>query len=251
VLTQKEWVEGCLAYYRENDLTPGNPEDGDWDKAHYPLPKGMGDEWTYLLHEHHQVQGVLQSEEVGRCCFFAGAVIRYLNHHWCDDWFEVFELYEKWQQAHPSLNELWISLSNGCVATKGPLTNHMRNMGFDAAQKAVVPSDIADRMIVIGRRFGIWKRQSLDKPARLKVETAWAINLAIYNSYISSSDWGGQTITHVEPLAVFGDDGFGTDSSGAVWIKASCESMNAIPSRFVLTARLREMLGRWREALAW
>ena len=67
--TQKEWVEGCLAYYRENDYEPGNPEDGEWQVCHYPVPKCLGGEETiHLLKEHHAVQGVLQSEEQNHPC---------------------------------------------------------------------------------------------------------------------------------------------------------------------------------------
>jgi hypothetical protein len=28
-MNQHEWVAGCQQYYRENDLTPGNPDDGE------------------------------------------------------------------------------------------------------------------------------------------------------------------------------------------------------------------------------
>jgi hypothetical protein len=71
MLTQQEWVEGCYAYYAENGYEPGNPEDGEWEDAHYPVPKCEGGEVTIkLLKQHHAVQGVLQSEEYQRPCIY-------------------------------------------------------------------------------------------------------------------------------------------------------------------------------------
>jgi hypothetical protein len=68
-MNQHEWVAGCLAWYREADLVPGNPEDGVWEACHYPVPKCLGGmETVLLLKEHHAVQGVLQSEEYQRRC---------------------------------------------------------------------------------------------------------------------------------------------------------------------------------------
>lgn len=75
-MNQHQWVEECLGYYKQNDVQIGDPNEGVWEDAHYPLPRGMGDSTIKLLHEHHQIQGVLQSEEVGRCCFYSGDAIR-------------------------------------------------------------------------------------------------------------------------------------------------------------------------------
>ena len=90
MLTQKEFVEGCLNYYREADLQPGNSEDGDWNVAHYPVPKCKeGTETVLLLREHHAVQGVLQSEEFQWKCFY-GWEEKFLSG-------EYLELLKKWQ----------------------------------------------------------------------------------------------------------------------------------------------------------
>jgi hypothetical protein len=71
MLTQQQWVEGCYAYYAENGYEPGNPEDGEWEAAHYPAPRCLGGEDVILLlREHHAVQGVLQSEEYQHPCIW-------------------------------------------------------------------------------------------------------------------------------------------------------------------------------------
>jgi len=80
MMNQHQWVEECLDYYKQNDIQIGDPHEGVWEDAHYPLPHSMGDSTIKLLHDHHQIQGVLQSEEVGRCCFYSGDVIRALRH---------------------------------------------------------------------------------------------------------------------------------------------------------------------------
>ena len=89
MLSQKEFVEGCYNWYREADLQPGNPEDGDWDEAHYPVPKCKGGtETILLLRGHHAVQGVIQSEELQWKCIF-GWENKYLSG-------EYLELFNKW-----------------------------------------------------------------------------------------------------------------------------------------------------------
>ena len=100
--TQREYVEGCYAYYAENYYEPGNPEDGDWHDCHYPVPKCLGGEVTIkLLKQHHAVQGVLQSEEVGYPCIWG----------WESDYLEgeLLELCKKWVSRRNS--HFWENLS--------------------------------------------------------------------------------------------------------------------------------------------
>lgn len=101
MLTQQQWVEGCYAYYAENGYEPGNPEDGVWEEAHYPVPKCEGGEATIkLLKEHHAVQGVLQSEEYQRPCIW-GWEANYLEG-------EMLELCKKWvsEQGRRSMRKI-------------------------------------------------------------------------------------------------------------------------------------------------
>ena len=89
MLTQQEFVEGCLNYYAENYYEQGNPEDGEWERAHYPTPKCLGGtETILLLREHHALQGILQSEEVNHPCIW-GWEKSYLPK-------EMLPLYHKW-----------------------------------------------------------------------------------------------------------------------------------------------------------
>ena len=100
MLSQKEFVEGCYNWYREADLQPGNPEDGDWDEAHYPVPKCKdGTETILLLKGHHAIQGVIQCEEYQWVCIF-GWEKEYLSG-------EYLELYYKWKSEGMKL--IWAS----------------------------------------------------------------------------------------------------------------------------------------------
>ena len=70
-MNQHEWVYSCYAYYLENYIEPGNPEDGEWQDCHWPVPKCKGGTKTILLlKEHHAVHGVLQSEEWQTPCIW-------------------------------------------------------------------------------------------------------------------------------------------------------------------------------------
>jgi hypothetical protein len=92
MITQREYVEGCQQWYREADLQPGNPEDGEWHECHYPAPKCLGGtETVLLLKEHHAVQGVLQSEEYQHPCIW-GWERSYLSE-------ECLERYIYWMKS--------------------------------------------------------------------------------------------------------------------------------------------------------
>ena len=97
MLTQKEWVEKCYERYARLGMNPGDSY-WVWEKAHYPLPQGMGDKWIWLTHEDHQIQGILQSEEYGDRYFFPGYPKRVLDRLFVEDWFEIYDLYDKWQK---------------------------------------------------------------------------------------------------------------------------------------------------------
>ena len=92
-MNQHEFVKGCLLFYEQEGMTP---EEG-WEEAHYPAPNGVGTSTIWLTHEHHQIQGLLQSEEYGRCCFFIGHTKQSLAHGpFTSNWFELWDLYYKW-----------------------------------------------------------------------------------------------------------------------------------------------------------
>lgn len=216
---------------------------------HHGLTNDIGNRTTakggHICHlcEHGSTNGFCVNPE--HIYFGTAAENRQDTHDLYEDTEEEFKL--GW-----AIGETWISVTTGFVSTKGPVALHLKGLGLGKGQMAQVPSEIKQSMIKTPiTAKNQWRRQTIDKPGRLKVETAWAINLAIYNSFISSSDWSGQAITHIEPLAVFGNNGFGTDSSGGVWVKATGESSNLLPSRVPLTSRLSELLGWWREAWAW
>jgi len=109
-MDQHTYVKYCQDYYKEEGLTPGNPDDGEWQDAHYPAPKGVGGNTILLLFDHHQVQGLLQSEEYGRCCFFIGHTKKFLNSGcFIGNWFDLWDIYDKWKdkavekmQNHPN-----------------------------------------------------------------------------------------------------------------------------------------------------
>lgn len=100
-MDQHTWVRDCLAYYRENGLTP---EPG-WEEAHYPAPRGVGEETVWMTHSDHQVQGLLQSEEYKRQCFFSGDAKKFLSTGpFVPEWFLLWELYDKWTRENGKRN---------------------------------------------------------------------------------------------------------------------------------------------------
>jgi hypothetical protein len=115
IWNQHEFVENCLKWYKECDLEPGNPEDGLWHKAHYPAPFCLGgEEWVWLLKEHHAIQGVLQSLEFDHCCV-GGWEKKYLVGEW-EYLLSVFILFcgrrarENFRNSHQKKDEFGRSL---------------------------------------------------------------------------------------------------------------------------------------------
>jgi hypothetical protein len=100
-MNQHDFVEGCLAFYEEERLTP---EKG-WDKAHYPAPKDLGESTVWMTHNHHQHQGLLQSREYGQCCFHNGDVYRFLTEGpFVPGWFELWDIYDEYKGFNGKLN---------------------------------------------------------------------------------------------------------------------------------------------------
>jgi len=63
--------------------------------AHCPLPRGMGDKGLYLTWEDHQHQGLLQSKDVGRRCFYIQDVKRWLDTY-PPNYFELYDIYQEY-----------------------------------------------------------------------------------------------------------------------------------------------------------
>ncbi len=102
MLTRQAWLEGVLAYYKENDITPGDPNEGQWENAHAPMPECLGgEETTPLLHEHHIIHDLLQSEEFRQRCFYTKATQVVLRSNWFrklpwDLQSDCWESYREW-----------------------------------------------------------------------------------------------------------------------------------------------------------
>jgi hypothetical protein len=100
------FVEGCLHFYAEHGLIQGNPDDGDWDDAHHPVPLCLGGTQTVkLLREHHAIHGVIQSEELQRPCIYSWE-LEYLSGDW-------LTLAKKWMtvKGKMAMEKRWSSKS--------------------------------------------------------------------------------------------------------------------------------------------
>ena len=107
MLSNEVFALGCLAYYKEEGLIVDS-RNGEF--AHCPYPESMGDTGYYLLHEHHQHQGLLQSRDIGRCCFFIGNTKKWLLE--CDYWpagyLDLWDVYDQYsvQMSRDSLEKV-------------------------------------------------------------------------------------------------------------------------------------------------
>ena len=82
----------CRKRYEEQGLIV-DKSNGQF--AHCPLPKGMGEEGLYLLWGDHQHQGLLQSRDVGRRCFWVADVKLWLDT-FPEGFFELYDIYDEY-----------------------------------------------------------------------------------------------------------------------------------------------------------
>ena len=83
----------CRERYAEDGLIV---DQSNGEFAHCPLPKGLGDSGYYLLHDDHQWQGLLQSRDVGRRCFWVGNVKKWLSRaNFVEGYFNLWDIFEE------------------------------------------------------------------------------------------------------------------------------------------------------------
>jgi hypothetical protein len=152
MLPNEVFALACRAYYAEQGLIV---DETNGEFAHCPLPRGMGDRGYYLLHEHHQQQGLLQSRDVGKRCFWSGDAKNWLKglDYFPDGFFELWDIYEKYatnvSQLHTDNVRKKIGESNRKAYAEGrkkstfPLTSPNRKqveVTFPNGRVAVFPS---------------------------------------------------------------------------------------------------------------
>jgi hypothetical protein len=95
MLSNERFALACRAYYEEIGLIV---DSSNGQFAHSPLTRKECDTGYYLLWEHHQHQGLLQSKDLDKCCFFSGDTKKWLLE--CDyfpaDYFELWDIFEKY-----------------------------------------------------------------------------------------------------------------------------------------------------------
>lgn len=99
MLPNEEFALACLAYYEEQGFVV-NKENGVF--AHCPLTRHECETGYYLLWEHHQHQGLLQSKDLDKCCFFAGDALKWLTecNYFPANYFELWDIYEKYSSLN-------------------------------------------------------------------------------------------------------------------------------------------------------
>ena len=118
----------CLKKYSADD-----PDFDPWDMqfAHCPYPEADGDKGYLLTPEDHMVQGLLQSEDLDKCCFHVGT-----THNWLVsgqfpdyDYFHLWDIYDKYAKIHNSqIAKLGSSVNAG-------LTTYKKKVGLFSMSK--------------------------------------------------------------------------------------------------------------------
>jgi len=103
MLPNERFALECRAYYDEIGLVV---DERNGEFAHSPLTRKECETGYYLLHGHHQHQGLLQSADLGKCCFFPYDALTWLKEcgYWPENYFELWDIYEKYSSDHGRKN---------------------------------------------------------------------------------------------------------------------------------------------------
>jgi hypothetical protein len=101
MLPNEEFALACRAYYEEQGLIV-DKTNGQF--AHCPLPRDECDTGYYLFWEHHQHQGLLQSKDLNKKCFFTPDTRNWLltADYFPDNFFELWDIYDEFKRSEIS-----------------------------------------------------------------------------------------------------------------------------------------------------
>lgn len=174
MLPNERFALACRSYYDEIGLVV---DERNGQFAHCPYPKDMGDEGYYLLWEHHQQQGLLQSRDVGKRCFFTGHTYKWLIEcdPFPDKYFELWDIYEEfisgkhhplWKvtgKKHPSWGNKNPSVSKSNVKRNGELHHNSKRIEvtFPDGTIEVFPcvENVASRLNSNRASISVWARK--------------------------------------------------------------------------------------------
>jgi len=120
----------CRERYAEDGLVV---DDSNGHFAHCPLPKKLGEKGYYLLWEDHQWQGLLQSRDVGRKCFWAADVKKWLlSANFVEGYFDLWDIYEEFtsRKHNPQLFKPGVSRKNPALSERNKLRTGKLNPMF-------------------------------------------------------------------------------------------------------------------------
>jgi len=93
MLPNEKFALKCRERYEEDGLVV---DQSNGEFAHCPLPKGLGETGYYLLHDDHQWQGLLQSRDVGRRCFWTPNTKKWLlNTSFVEEFFDLWDIFDE------------------------------------------------------------------------------------------------------------------------------------------------------------
>lgn len=155
MLPNEVFALACRAYYDEIGLIV---DETNGEFAHSPLTRKECNTGYYLLHGHHQHQGLLQSKDLDKCCFFSGHAKKWLEEldYFPDNYFELWEIYEKYastlsrdnaKRMHEEKDELGRSVAAmKCHSERDELGRSVMSVkGANALYAAMTPEQRSEK----------------------------------------------------------------------------------------------------------
>ena len=140
MLPNEVFALACRERYAEDGLVV---DESNGEFAHCPLPKSMGDTGYYLLHDDHQWQGLLQSKDTGRRCYYTYETQRWLmKANFVTGYFDLWDIYDEYNKLSEEHNRKCSEARKG-VPRKPFSEEHKRKIG--EASKGRIPTEETKR----------------------------------------------------------------------------------------------------------
>ena len=105
MLPNEKFAIACRDRYAEDGLIV---DESNGEFAHCPLPKGLGETGYYLLWEDHQWQGLLQSRDVGRRCYWTADTKRWLmKANFVEGYFDLWDIFDEFNKLTEEQKVNW------------------------------------------------------------------------------------------------------------------------------------------------
>ena len=165
MLPNEVFALACRERYAEDGLVV---DESNGEFAHCPLPKGLGETGYYLLHGDRQWQGLLQSKDLGRRCFWVGDAKKWLSEaNFVEGYFDLWDIFEEFNKHSEEHNRKISEAAKGNSNCQGRLLSKETRRKMSESSKGKTHSNATKLKL-----SEIQRGKTLSKETKRKISEA-------------------------------------------------------------------------------